>query len=119
MPTYNNSKGDFIYDISGGSVTMFQSVEVSKIRELAEIARKNNVTSTQLNNLSDVSMNTNVDELLLELDVRKDRLSRFGERLADAIKQPEMSGNEYQSRIKRAVFIKYIGKLVQFRKKSW
>ena len=119
MPTYNNSKGDVIYDISGGSVTMFQSVEVSKIRELAEIARKNNVTSTQLNNLSDVSMNTNVDELLLELDVRKDRLSRFGERLADAIKQPEMSGNEYQSRIKRAVFIKYIGKLVQFRKKRW
>ena len=119
MPTYNNSKGDVIYDISGGSVTMFQSVEVSKIRELAEIARKNNVTSTQLNNLSDVALTTNSDELRLELDVRKDRLGQFGGRLADAIKQPEMDGNEYQRRIKRSIFIKYIGKLVQYRKKRW
>lgn len=119
MPTYNNSKGDVIYDISGGSVTMFQSVEVSKIRELAEIARKNNVTSTQLNNLSDVALTTNSDELRLELDVRKDRLGQFGGRLADAIKQPEMDGNEYQRRIKRSIFIKYIGKLAQYRKKRW
>lgn len=119
MPTYNSSKGDVIYDISGGSVTMFQSVEVSKIRELAEIARKNNVTSTQLNNLSDVALTTNSDELRLELDVRKDRLGQFGGRLADAIKQPEMDGNEYQRRTKRSIFIKYIGKLVQYRKKRW
>jgi len=119
MPTYNNSKGDVIYDISGGSVTMFQSVEVSKIRELAEIARKNNVTSTQLNNLSDASLNTSIDELLLELDARKDRLRQFGEKLAGAIEQLEPDKSEYQSRIKRAVFIKYIGKLVQYRKKRW
>ena len=98
---------------------MFQSAEVSKIRELAEIARTNNVTSTQLNNLSDVALTTNSDELRLELDVRKDRLGQFGGRLADAIKQLEMGGNEYQRRIKRSIFIKYIGKLVQYRKKRW
>lgn len=119
MPTYNNSKGDVIYDISRGSVTMFQSGEVSKIRELAVIARDNNVTPTQLNNLSDASLNTSIDELLLELDARKDRLRQFGERLAGAIEQLEPDESEYQSRIKRAVFIKYIGKLVQFRKKRW
>jgi len=119
MPTYNSSKGDVIYDISGGSVTMFQSGEVSKIRELAVIARKNNVTPTQLNNLSDASLNTSIDELLLELDARKDRLRQFGEKLAGAIEQLEPDESEYQSRIKRAVFIKYIGKLVQFRKKRW
>ncbi|MHC1599535.1 MAG: hypothetical protein ACXQS5_01755 [Candidatus Methanospirareceae archaeon] len=119
MPTYNNSKGDVIYDISGGRVTMFQSGEVSKIRELAVIARDNNVTPTQLNNLSDASLNTSIDELLLELDARKDRLRHFGEKLAGAIEQLEPDESEYQSRIKRAVFIKYIGKLVQFRKKRW
>ena len=119
MPTYNNRKGDVIYDISGGSVTMFQSGEVSKIRELAVIARDNNVTPTQLNNLSDASLNTSIDELLLELDARKDGLRQFGEKLAGAIEQLEPDESEYQSRIKRAVFIKYIGKLVQFRKKRW
>ncbi|MHC1599446.1 MAG: hypothetical protein ACXQS5_01295 [Candidatus Methanospirareceae archaeon] len=99
---------------------MFHSSEVGDIRELAEIARDNNVTPTQLNSLSDVSLNMSVDELLLELDVRKDRLRRFGERLADAIEHLETSdGIEYQNRIKRAVFIKYIGKLVQYRKKKW
>ena len=99
---------------------MFQSSEVGEIRELAEIAQNNNVTPTQLNSLSDVSIYMSVDELLLELDARKNRLRQFGERLADAIKHLETNDNiEYQNRIKRAVFIKYIGKLVQYRKKGW
>ena len=99
---------------------MFQSREVGDIRELAEIARNNNVTPTQLNSLSDVSLNMSVDELLLELDVRKDGLRLFGERLADAIEHLETNDESvYQNRVKRAVFIKYIGKLVQYRKKRW
>lgn len=99
---------------------MFLSSEVGEIRELAEVARDNNVTSTQLNSLSDVSLNLSVDELLLELYVHKDRLRQFGERLADAIEHLETNDeSEYQNRIKRAVFIKYIGKLVQYRKKMW
>ena len=99
---------------------MFQSSEVGEIRELAEIARNNNVASTQLNSLSDVSLNMSVDELLLELYIHKDRLRQFGERLADAIEHLETNDeSEYQNRIKRAVFIKYIGKLVQCRKKMW
>ncbi|RZB29452.1 MAG: hypothetical protein AEth_01087 [Candidatus Argoarchaeum ethanivorans] len=112
MPTYNSLNGDVIYDISGGCVTMFQSDEVSRIRELAETARNSNVTSTQLNSLSGVAMNTSIDELLLELDTREDKLREFGKRLADAINQLKPAEGEYQNRIKRAIFIKYIGKLV-------
>lgn len=99
---------------------MFQSSEVGEIRELAEIARDNNVTSTQLNSLSDVSLNMSVDELLLELSVLKDGIGLFGERLADAIEHLKTNDeSEYQNRIKRAVFIKYIGKLAKYRKRGW
>jgi len=99
---------------------MFQSSEVGEIRELAEIARDNNVTSIQLNSLSDISLTMSVDELLLEIGVRKDRLRLFGERLADAIEHLETNDESvYQNRIKRAVFIKYIGKLVRYSKKRW
>jgi len=118
MPIYDKLRGDAIYDISKGSVTMFQSNEVSDIRNLAEIARKNNVTSSQLNRLSDVSLNTNLDELLLELDVSKDKLRQFGEQLAKSLKNLEMDESDYQNRLKRALFIKYIGKLVQSSKKK-
>ena len=119
LPAYNKLNGDVIYDISGGCVTMFQSDEVSRIRELAEIARNSNVTSTQLNSLSDVAMNTSIDELLLELDTREDKLREFGKRLADAITQLEQTEGEYQNRIKRAIFIKYIGKLVPHSKNRY
>jgi len=99
---------------------MFQSSEVGEIRELAEIARDNNVTSIQLNSLSDISLTMSVDELLLEIGVRKDRLRLFGERLADAIEHLETNDESvYQNRIKRAVFIKYIGKLVRYSKRRW
>lgn len=118
MPTYNKFKGDVIYDISKGSVTMFQSSEVSEIRKLAELARKNRVTPTQLNNLSEVSLNTNLDELLLELDARKDKLRQFSGQLAEVLKTLTPEESEYQNRVKRAVFIKYIGK-IQYVDRRW
>lgn len=119
IPTYNEFKGDAIYDISKGSVTMFQSDEVSEIRKLAEIARKNNVAPHQLNSLSDVSLNASLDELLLELDVRTDKLKQFSGELAKTLEKLETDESEYQKREKRAVFIKYIGKLVKGRKRRW
>ncbi len=117
IPTYNEFKGDTIYDISKGSVTMFQSGEVSDIRKLAEIARKNNVAPHQLNSLSDISLNTSLDELLLELDVREDKLRQFGGELAKSLKNLKTEESEYQKREKRAIFIKYISKLVKGRKR--
>ena len=117
IPTYNEFKGDTIYDISKGSVTMFQSGEVSDIRKLAEIARKNNVAPHQLDSLSNISLNASLDELLLELDVRGDKLRQFGGELAKALENLKIEESEYQKREKRAVFIKYIGKLVKGRKR--
>lgn len=117
LPTYNEFKGDTIYDISKGSVTMFQSGEVSDIRKLAEIARKNNVAPHQLDSLSNISLNASLDELLLELDVREDKLRQFGGELAKALENLKTEESEYQKREKRAVFIKYIGKLVKGRKR--
>lgn len=119
IPTYNEFKGDAIYDISKGSVTMFQSDEVSEIRKLAEIARKNNVAPHQLSSLSDVSLNTSLDELLLELDVRTDKLKQFSGELTKALEKMGTDASEYKNREKRAVFIKYIGKLVKDRKRRW
>lgn len=117
LPTYNEFKGDTIYDISKGSVTMFQSGEVSDIRKLAEIARKNNVAPHQLDSLSNISLNASLDELLLELDVREDKLRQFGGELAKVLENLKTEESEYQKREKRAVFIKYIGKLVKGRKR--
>ncbi len=116
-------KGDMFCNISGGNITMFLPEEVRKIRELAEIAKKDRVYPTQLERLARVALETNVDELLLEIDARADRLRGFEKKLMEGIKSITEEGTDYQNREKRSIFIKYIAKLAGqkgfYKQRSW
>jgi hypothetical protein len=103
------------YDVSGGCITMFNAEEVNKIRDLAEFAVKNNITQTQLFNISEVALSYSKEELLLEIEIRMNNRPGFLKDLQTGINTLKFdeSGQEYEKRLKRAVFLKYIGKLVQ------
>lgn len=120
---YNSFKGDVFYDISGGFITMFNPAEVNKIRDLAEFAAKNDITQTQLFNISEVALSYSKEELLLEIEIRMNNRKSFLSELQKGINMLEFDGSnkEYENRLKRAVFLKYIGKLVQNRnpQKRW
>lgn len=120
---YNSFKGDVFYDISGGFITMFNPAEVNKIRYLAEFAAKNDITQTQLFNISEVALSYSKEELLLEIEIRMNNRKSFLSELQKGINMLEFDGSnkEYENRLKRAVFLKYIGKLVQNRnpQKRW
>lgn len=115
IPKDKNLKNDVFYDLSGGCVTMFNSEEVNEIRNLAELATKNNITQTQFFNISDVALSYSKEELLLEIEIRMNRRKSFMNELERGINMLEFeeSNKEYENRLKRAVFLKYIGKLVQ------
>jgi hypothetical protein len=112
---YKNLKNDIFYDISGGVITVFNPEEVNKIRGLAEIATKNNITQTQLFNFSEVALSYSKEELLLEIEIRMNNRQNFYNELQKGINMLKFdeSSQEYEKRLKRAVFLKYVGKLVQ------
>lgn len=112
---FENLKGDIFCNLAGGNITMFTHEDVRKIRELAETAKKYRVYPTQLERLSSVAMETNIDELLLEISVSADRLRGFEKNLIEGIKSLREEGDDYLKKEKRSVFIKYIAKLARQR----
>lgn len=110
-----NSYGDIYYDISERSVTMFTTEEVNAIRVLAESATSERVPKYQLNILSQFALIASLEELLLEIDVRaKERkLGRykFHSELKKYLSKLTVD-NEYKQKDKRAIFIKYVLKLL-------
>ncbi len=113
--SFGQLKGDMFCNLAGGNITMFAQEEVRKIRELAESAKKYRVYPTQLERLSSVAMETNIDELLLEINVSADKLRGFEKSLIEGIKSLKEEGYDYQNKEKRSVFIKYIAKLARQR----
>lgn len=116
--SFEHLKGDIFCNMAGGNITMFSHEEVKKIRDLAENAKKYRVYPTQLERLSSVALDTNIDELLLEISASADRLKDFEKYLIEGIKSIKEEGTDYQNKEKRAVFIKYIAKLSKQRESS-
>lgn len=103
---------DTFFDI-GRRLVVFNNEEVRQIRELAELARKYRVFPTQLEQISKIALKTNKDELLLELDTRKDKLRELEKPLKDALDKLTASDKEWHDREKRSIFIKYVAKLAK------
>ncbi|MEO0294274.1 MAG: hypothetical protein ABIN61_08675 [candidate division WOR-3 bacterium] len=102
---------DIFFDVSKEVVIVFTAKEVKDIRRLADLARNRKVWPTQIHNVSQVAMETTLDELLLEIDVRKDHLRGIENELKNSLQQLEPTNSEYSDREKRAVFLKYIANL--------
>jgi len=105
---------DLYYDEAEGSIVMFTSDEVQRIRDLAGIAERDWGSSTQLIALSRFALTHNLAELLLEIDVR-DRQDKLPRRLVQPLKEAleglQMPEDESKAQTKRAKFIDYIGKM--------
>ncbi len=106
-----HSDKDIFCDVSKEVVIVFTSKEVKDVRRLADLARNRRVWPTQIHNVSQVAMETSLDELLLEIDVRKDHLRGIENELKNSLQQLEPTNSEYSDREKRAVFLKYIANL--------
>lgn len=106
-----HSDQDIFYDISKEVITMFTSDEVRDIRKIAEMAKTNRVWPTQIHNVSQIALKTSIDELLLEIDVRKDRLKGIENELKTSLQKLIKTESKYKDREKRAVFLKYIANL--------
>jgi hypothetical protein len=106
-----HSDKDIFYDISKEVITMFTPEEVRDIRRIADLAKNNRVWPTQIHNVSQVALKTSIDELLLEIDVRRDRLKGIEKELKNSLQKLIKTESEYLDRGKRAVFLKYIANL--------
>lgn len=110
---------DYYYDAAEGSIVMFTKEEVAEIRKLANIAQREWRSSAQLIALSRFALNRNLDELLLEIDVRAGhrKLSRsLPEPLKEALSK--MPGDDPKDQTKRAKFIDYVAKLARAQRES-
>jgi len=107
----SHSDIDIFYDVSGEVITMFTGEEVRHIRRIAEMAKNKRVWPTQIHQVSQVALKTSMDELLLEIDIRRDRLKGIEQELKNSLKRLVKTESEYLDREKRAVFIKYIANL--------
>lgn len=107
--------GDILWDVFREAIHMFSDAEIASIRNLADSARKYRIWRNQLNSLSSVALQTTLEELLLELDNRTDRLKELRAPLIQAIRDLKYQGNgsDLKDREKRAVFFKYIAGLTR------
>lgn len=111
---------DVYYDASEGSVVMFSAEEITAIRNLASVATEQDVANKQIMDLSKFAARYGIAELGLEIEARAKARARdegrIPERFADALQksldQPGLQGDDFKAREKRAIFIKYIGKLM-------
>lgn len=105
---------DLYYDASEGSVVMFMKDEVARIRSVATAVEQERQSSKQLVDLSKFASEHNLDELLLEIDVRE-RNNRIRRRVAialkDALSSLASTGKVAKDQMKRAKFIDYVVKL--------
>lgn len=95
-------------------MVMFSKEEVANIRDLAAVAERENVPTKQLADLSKIALTRNLDELLLEIDIRdKARKLRrgFPGKLKEALMSLASTGEVGRDARKRATFIDYVLKL--------
>jgi len=107
---------DLYYDASGGSIVMFNKDEIARIRSVASIAEQERQSSKQLIDLSKIASDHNLDELLLEIDVRE-RNNRIKPRVSSALKEALLrlapTGHAGKDQAKRAKFLDYVVKLAR------
>ena len=98
---------------------MFTKEEVAEIRSIATIAKSEWRSSAQLMALSRFALNRNLDELLLEIDVRAGQ-GKLTNRLVDTLKKSlsKISGEDAKEQAKRAKFIDYVTKLARAQSES-
>ncbi len=111
MATEHTGPHDVLWDVSRGTLQMFSDTEVRTIRDLAKECQKANVRRHQLESLSNIALQTTLEELLLEVDARSDRLRELRPRLLQALRS--IAGEDYRGREKRAVFLKYVASLTR------
>ncbi len=92
---------------------MFSDAEIATIRNLATAAQKARIWRNQLNALSSIALQTTLEELILEIDNRRDRLKDMQQPLKKAVKELQYQKNDLKDREKRAVFFKYIAGLTR------
>jgi hypothetical protein len=63
--------------------------------------------------LSGVALQTSLEELILEVDQRADRLKEVRDPLRQALYSLDKEGSDLRDREKRAVFLKYIAGLTR------
>jgi hypothetical protein len=95
---------------------MFSDTEINGtngIRRLASDAKKYGIWRAQLNALSAVALQTSLEELILEIDNRTDRLKELREPIKTAVRALGSEGSSLKNQEKRAVFFKYIAGLTR------
>lgn len=105
--------GDILWDVSREVIHMFSDTEIASIRNLASLCKKLRILRNQLNALSAVALQTSLEELILEIDNRKDRLGELRVQLTKDLRALAPEGSDLQDREKRAVFFKYIAGLTR------
>ncbi|MBT9165184.1 MAG: hypothetical protein DDT23_01199 [candidate division WS2 bacterium] len=102
------------YDLSGGEVMIFTDNEVKRIRELSNSAPKSFEGKGQLNILVQLARKGSLEELILEIDIRKKQQKlneSFAENIKKAIRGLSSLTDERKNQNKRALFIKNVVKL--------
>ena len=104
---------DILWDVSKGAIHMFSNSEIASIRQLARDAQKYHIWRAQLNALSAVALQTSLEELVLEIDNRSDRLKEMRDPIKNAVRALGSEGSPLKDQEKRAVFFKYIAGLTR------
>jgi hypothetical protein len=111
------TKEDIYYDVSERSVVMFTDGEIMSIRNLADLARKERVPTSQLQTLLQTAIQGSLEELVMQIDVRERERklgqAHFASRLVSELRKLKGAGDNYREREKRSIFIKYISKLAR------
>jgi len=106
-----------LYETAGGEVVMFSDAEVKAIRELARFPR-DSVTRAQLQALILAARRGSLEELKMEIEGRQKR-RKIKEDFATALKNNlsglGRTGSDIRDREKRALFIKNVANLGDFR----
>jgi hypothetical protein len=104
---------DILWDVSKGAIHMFSDSEIASIRQLARDAQRYRIWRAQLNALSAVALQTSLEELVLEIDNRSDRLKEMRDPIKNAVRALGSEGSPLKDQEKRAVFFKYIAGLTR------
>ena len=104
---------DTLWDISKGAIHMFSDAEIISIRQLAREAQRYRIWRNQLNALSSIALQTSLEELILEIDNRTDRLKELRDPLKKALRALMSEGSPLKDQEKRAVFFKYVAGLTR------
>jgi len=107
-----------LVDTAGGEMVMFTDQEVKAIRDLARAENAKAITRAQLQALIQLARKGSLTELCLEIDRRCKRNKiqhQFADQLKKQLQQLTSTGKEAGDQEKRALFIKNIADLGDFK----